>query len=44
MGRQENIYPMKKQERSPDEELDEMEASYLSDREFIVMIIRYSTA
>ena len=30
---------MKEQENSP-EELDEMEASYLSDREFRVMIIR----
>ena len=31
---------MKEQESSPEEELDEMEASNLSDREFRVMIIR----
>ena len=31
---------MKEQENSPEEELDEMEASNFSDREFRVMIIR----
>ena len=31
---------MKEQENSPKEELDEMEASNLSDREFRVMVIR----
>ena len=31
---------MKEQENSPEEELDEMEASNLSDREFRVIIIR----
>ena len=31
---------MKEQENSPEEELDEMEAVNLSDREFRVMIIR----
>ena len=39
MGRQRNRPQMKEQENSP-EELDEMEASNLSDREFRVMIIR----
>ena len=40
MGRQRNRYQMKEAENSPKEELDEMEASNLSDREFRVMIIR----
>ena len=40
MERQINIPQMKEQEKSPKEELDEMEASNLSDREFRVMIIR----
>ena len=31
---------MKEQENSPEEELDEMEASNLSDREFRVMIMK----
>ena len=31
---------MKEQENSPEEELDEMEASNLSDREIKVMVIR----
>ena len=31
---------MKEQENSPEEELDEMEASNLSDREFSIMTIR----
>ena len=39
MGRQRNIPQMKEQENSP-EELNEMEASNLSDIEFRVMIIR----
>ena len=38
MGRQRNRPQMKEQENSS-EELDEMEASNLSDREFRVMII-----
>ena len=40
MGRQRNRPQMKEQESSPEEELDEMEASNFSDREFRVMIIR----
>ena len=40
MGRQRNRSQMKEEEYSPEEELDEMEASNLS--EFRVMIIRYS--
>ena len=40
MGRQRNRPQIKEQENSPEEELDEMEASNLSDREFRVMIIR----
>ena len=40
MGRQRNRPQMKEQENSPEEELDEMEASNLSDREFRVMITR----
>ena len=43
MGRQRNRPQMKEQENSP-EELDEMEASHLSYKEFRVMIIKYSTA
>ena len=39
MGRQRNRPQAKEQENSP-EELDEMEASNLSDREFRVIIIR----
>ena len=39
MGRQRNIPKMKEQEKSP-EELDEMEASNLLNREFRVMIVR----
>ena len=39
MGRQRNRPQMKEQENSP-EELDEMKASNLADREFKVMIIR----
>ena len=39
MGRQRSRPQMKEQENSP-EELDEMEASNLSDSEFKVMIIR----
>ena len=39
MGRQRNTPQMKEQE-TPPEELDEMEASNLSDREFRVMIIK----
>ena len=39
MGSQRNRPQMKEQENSP-EELDEMEATNLSDREFRVMIIR----
>ena len=35
---------MKEQENSPEEELDEMEASNVSDREFRVIIIRILTA
>ena len=35
---------MKEQENSPEEELDEMEASNVSDREFRVIIIRKPTA
>ena len=31
---------IKEQENSPEKELDEMEASNLSDRDFIVIIIR----
>ena len=44
MGRQRNIPQMKEQEYSPEEELDEMEASNLSDREFRIKFYRYSTA
>ena len=40
MGRQRNRPQMKEQENSPEEELDEMEASNLSNREFRSMIIR----
>ena len=40
VGRQRNRPQMKEQENSPEEELDEMEASNLSDREFGVMIIK----
>ena len=40
MGRQRNRPQMKERENSPEEELDEMEASNVSDREFRVMIIR----
>ena len=39
MGRQRNRHQMKEQENPP-EELNEMEASNISDREFRVMIIR----
>ena len=39
MGRQTNRLQMKEQENSPREELDEMEANNLSDKEFRVMII-----
>ena len=40
MGRQRNRSQMKEQNNSPEEELEEMEARNLSDREFRVMIIR----
>ena len=40
MVRQRNRRQVKEQENSPEEELDEMEASNLSDEEFRVMIIR----
>ena len=40
MGRQRNIPQKKKQEKSPEKELNEMEASILSDAEFKVMVIR----
>ena len=40
MGRQRNKPQRKEQENSPEEELDEMEASNLSNREFRSMIIR----
>ena len=40
MERQKNRPQMKKQENSPEEDLDEMEASNLSDRELKVMIIK----
>ena len=40
MERQINIPQMKEQEKSPKEELDELEASNLSNREFRSMIIR----
>ena len=40
MGRQRNRPQMKEQENSPEKELDEMEVSNLSDRDFIVIIIR----
>ena len=40
MERQRNRPQMKEQENSPEEEIDDMEASNLSDREFRVMIIR----
>ena len=44
IGIQENRPQMKEQENSPEEELDEMEASNVSDREFRVIIIRKRTA
>ena len=40
MGWQRNRLQMKEQENSPEEQLDEIEASNLSDREFRVMIIK----
>ena len=40
MGRQRNRSQVKEQENSPEEKLDERDESYLSDREFRVMIIR----
>ena len=40
MGRQRNRPQMKEKENSPEEELNEMVASNLSDIEFRVMIIR----
>ena len=40
MGRHRNRPQMKEQENSPEEELNKMEASNLSDREFRVIIIR----
>ena len=40
MVRQRNRRQVKEQENSPEEELDEMEASNLSGREFTVIIIR----
>ena len=40
MGRKRNRPQMKEQDSSPKEELDEMGASNLSNREFRVMIIR----
>ena len=40
MVRQRNMLQMKGQEKSPEKELNEMEASNLSDIEFKVMIIR----
>ena len=40
MGKQRNRPQMKEQENSPEEELNEMEASNISDIEFRVMIIR----
>ena len=44
MERQRNRPQMKEQENSPEEELDEMEAVNLSDREFRVMIIKIPKA
>ena len=40
MGKQRNRPQMKEEENSPEEELDEMETSNLSGREFKLMIIR----
>ena len=40
MGTQRNRLQMKNQEKSPEKEQNEMEASNLSDIEFRVMIIR----
>ena len=40
MGRQQNRPQMKEQENTPEEELNEREASNLSDREFRIMVIR----
>ena len=40
MGRQRNRSQMKEQNNSPEEELEEMEARNLSDREFRVMILK----
>ena len=40
MGRQRNRLQMKDQENSPEEDINEMEVSNLSDTEFRVMIIR----
>ena len=40
MRRQRNKVQMKEQENSPEQKLDEKEATNLSDKEFIVMIIR----
>ena len=40
MGRQRNRPQKKGQENSPEQKLDEKEATNLSDKEFIVMIIR----
>ena len=40
MRRKRNRPQIKEQENSPEEQLDEIEASNLSDREFRVMIIK----
>ena len=40
MGRQRNLPQMKEPENSPEKELNEMEASNLSDIEFKVMVIK----
>ena len=40
MGRQRNKPQVKEQQNSPEEELNEIEASNLSNREFKVMIIK----
>ena len=40
VGRQRNRSQMKEQEKYPEKELNEMEASHLSDTEFKVMVIR----
>ena len=40
MGKKRNIFQMKEQKNSPEKELNEMEASNLSDTQFNVMVIR----